>query len=107
MSDIEFGWPIAFPFACFAVAWFSFRHRRPLAKVWASAAATLLSLPVGSGLITRIELPASWYPNYGDHSPGVGVAFAPLVVGWVLCTMVWTGAMGVMVAKYYRPKNSK
>jgi hypothetical protein len=29
-----------------------------------------------------------------------------MVVGWLLCALIWDGIMGVMVAKHYKPKKS-
>lgn len=95
-----------FPFVLLIAGWLAFLPRKPMAKVWASGAATLLSLPIGLHIIELVALPPSWAPNYGDHSPGVGLAFGPLVTGWVLCVLVWTTLMGVTVARQYRSKNS-
>ena len=77
------------PFVFLIVGWLAFLRRKPMAKVWASDAGTLISLPVGSYLVVRFALPQSWYPNYGDHSPGVGIVFFPLLAGWVICVIVW------------------
>jgi hypothetical protein len=95
------------PFVFLIVGWLAFLRRKPMAKVWASGAGTLLSLPVGLYLVTRVVLPQSWYPNYGDHSPGVGLVFFPLVAGWVVCAIVWVLLAGITRAAIFWLRNSK
>ena len=95
-----------FPFIFLIAGWLAFLRRKPMTKVWASGAAALLSLPIGSYLVMRLALPSSWYPNYGDHSPGVGVVFFPLVAGWVLCVIVWVLLAGFTAAAIFWRRNS-
>jgi len=104
MSFANNAWVI--PFVFLIAGWLAFLRRKPMTKVWASGVATLLSLPIGSYLVMRIALPSSWYPNYGDHSPGVGVVFVPLLAGWVLCVIVWVAVAGITVASIFSRRHS-
>jgi hypothetical protein len=94
------------PFIFLTAGWVTFWRRGPMAKVWASGIATLISLPVGSYLVERVVLPPSWAPNYGDHSPGAGLAFFPLLAGWVLCVITWLLIAGANIALAFWRRNS-
>jgi len=72
--------------------------------VWLSGLATLLSLPIGLVIVGLIYLPP-YDPTY-EHSPGIGVAFLPVLVGWVACAIIWTAIFGVAIARGYMARNS-
>lgn len=95
-----------FPFVFLIAGWLAFLRHKPMTRVWASGVATFLSLPIGSYLVMRIALPSSWYPNYGDHSPGAGLVFVPLMAGWALCAIVWVLLAGFTTASILRRRKS-
>ena len=70
---------------------------------WVSRALLLRRLSVGQALFLDLVLflgsipcamsfigwALNFPPDMGDHSPGVGVIFAGLVLVWIVCMMIW------------------
>lgn len=86
METAEFVLASALP----AVLWASraavFRGLPAKTRLLVDLALLLVSFPIAMWLIGRaMNFPA----DAGDHSPGVGVVFIPLLLVWLLCIATW------------------
>jgi hypothetical protein len=63
-----------------------FRRSRRLKRSAIGFVMLLVSFPLGIELIGKVlHVP----DDIGDHNPGFGVVFAPLIVIWLLCLSAW------------------
>jgi hypothetical protein len=54
----------------------------------------LVSVPLGIELIGHV---LHFPDNPGDHSPGIGIAFLPLMLVWGLCLLIWLTRLALLV----------
>lgn len=58
----------------------------------------VISIPLGIMLIGHaLHFPS----NMGDHSPGIGVAFLPLLLVWIGCSLLWLGRFGWLATRKF------
>jgi hypothetical protein len=60
----------------------------------------LISAPIAMELIGRI---LDFPPYAGDHSPGIGVAFALLFLVWLACMAVWVLRVTLFAYRRLKP----
>jgi hypothetical protein len=84
------------PPAFLAAALIFARHRKLWIRIVWTGLAVLSSLPIG---IAAVFLPTEYMtfdPRY-EHSPGIGVAAIPLMLGWVVAILVWFSGSALAV----------
>ena len=86
METTEIVLASALPALLWALRAAVFRRLPAKTGLFVDLALFLASLPIAIWLIGRaMNFPA----DAGDHSPGVGVVFAPLFLVWLLCIAIW------------------
>jgi hypothetical protein len=86
METTEFVLASALPALLWALRAAVFRRLPAKTGLFVDLALILVSVPIAIWLIGRaMNFPA----DAGDHSPGVGVVFAPLFLVWLLCISIW------------------
>ena len=85
MEALQF-WLASFsPVLLLAAVWIAGRRFRYRWIIAATVAALVIGLPVGVGLV---GIALHLHTERGvEHSPGVGVAFIPLLMIWSLCCL--------------------
>lgn len=69
-----------FPVFLTVLVWFATRKWKPLYKTSLLILTSILSFPLGWELVARV-LGLDFTP---PHSPGLGVAFMPLIGAWII-----------------------
>jgi hypothetical protein len=92
------------PLAGLAAANLLFRRTGRLKRAIFGLLMILISLPVGIELIGKV---LHFPENIGDHNPGFGVVFVPLIVIWFLCLLEWFVQSVVFALLKLRSNNTR
>ena len=86
MDTVSFIAASLFPEFVLILRHFALRNLSRLQSICIDLALLIVSLPIGMELVGWA---ANFPVNPGDHSPGIGVAWALLFVVWFICLLVW------------------